>query len=137
MSNIEHTTIGHVYIPTTNIDDAVSWYEDNLGLILGDRFYDRGSLIAILKFFTNSKIAIILVETKDQKPLNINRNDRLFPVLSIYSKDIEKSHAYMVDHGIKVTSITTQGDNEAKYFYFYDLDGNLLEIAWSIWDPNF
>ena len=31
MSNIEHTTIGHVYIPTTSIDDAVSWYEDNLG----------------------------------------------------------------------------------------------------------
>lgn len=30
--------------------------------------------------------------------------------------------------------IHTFGDGEAKYFYFQDDQGNLLEAAWSRWD---
>lgn len=34
-----------------------------------------------------------------------------------------------------VEDLHTLGNGEAKYFYFRDLEGNLLEAAWSIWDP--
>jgi hypothetical protein len=32
--------------------------------------------------------------------------------------------------------LNTLGAGEAKYFYFRDNVGNLLEAAWSIWDPK-
>ncbi|WP_235782037.1 hypothetical protein [Paenibacillus senegalensis] len=32
--------------------------------------------------------------------------------------------------------LTSLGAGEARYFYFRDNSGNLLEAAWSIWDPE-
>ena len=45
------------------------------------------------------------------------------------------THTYLRNNGIAVETIRTLGEGEAKYFYFRDNQGNLLEAAWSIWDP--
>jgi hypothetical protein len=39
------------------------------------------------------------------------------------------------EKGVKVEELNTLGAGEAKYLYFRDIEGNLLEAAWSIWDP--
>ncbi|WP_259300194.1 hypothetical protein [Bacillus clarus] len=36
----------------------------------------------------------------------------------------------------KVEKIVTLRNNEAKYFYFGDLDENRFEAAWSVWDET-
>ena len=48
--------------------------------------------------------------------------------------DIEYTHKCMKDSGVEVEDIRTIGEEEAKYFYFVDNQGNLLEAAWSKWD---
>ena len=42
------------------------------------------------------------------------------------------THRYMKDSGIAVGELQQHGAGEAKYFYFRDNQGNLLEAAWSI-----
>lgn len=135
MSNHFLTTqVGYVYLPTTNIERTTLWYTQNLGLRLIQTFEDRGSLISILHFPHKHAIAIVLVETTEDRPLSISRNGSPYPVLTMNCPDIEYTHQYLSDHQVEVQEIRTLGNGEAKYFYFQDDQGNLLEAAWSQWD---
>lgn len=126
--------IGYTYLPTTKIDDSINWYTKNLGLKLISKFEDRGSFIGVLHYPHKNAIALVLIETEDYKPLEIIRNGRKFPVMSMDCPDIEYTHKILKDNGVEVEDINILGNGEAKYFYFKDNEGNLLEAAWSIWD---
>ncbi|WP_229106794.1 VOC family protein [Paenibacillus sp. 1001270B_150601_E10] len=78
----------------------------------------------------------LLIETTDQQSLSILRNGTPFPIMAMNCPDIEYTYKQLKDKGIQVDELHTLGDGEAKYFYFRDLDGNLLEAAWSRWDPQ-
>lgn len=58
------------------------------------------------------------------------------PVMAMNCEDIEYTHDLLKSRGVEVTSIEDLGDSEARYFYFKDDQGNLLEAAWSKWDPE-
>ncbi len=57
---------------------------------------------------------------------------RLWPLIA---QTLSTPHRSLKDSGVEVDELHTLGDGEAKYFYFRDNEGNLLEGAWSIWDP--
>lgn len=128
------TRIGYCYLPTTNIEESINWYLKNLGLKLMHKFEDRGSLIGVLHYPHKNSIAIVLVETKDYKPLEIIRNGNPFPLLAMNCTNIENTHKKLKENDIQVGDISVLGNDEAKYFYFRDNEGNLLEVAWSKWD---
>ncbi|SCY56326.1 VOC family protein [Alkaliphilus peptidifermentans] len=128
------TRVGYTYVPTTKIDESIYWYTKNLGLKLIDKFEDRGSLIAVLHYPHKNAIAVVLIETKDYGPLYIMRNGVKFPVMAMSCLDIEYTYKILKENGVEVDDINILGDGEAKYFYFKDNEGNLLEAAWSIWD---
>ncbi len=128
--------IGYNYIPTTNIDESIEWYVNNLGLKLINKFEDRGSLIGVLHYPHKNAIALVLIETSNNNPLKIMRNGKEFPVMAMNCDDIEYTYNLLKSKGVKVESIKTLGNGEAKYFYFQDNQGNLLEAAWSIWDQK-
>lgn len=130
------TRVGYSYLPTTNIQESIHWYTEKLGLKLINKFEDRGSLIAILHYPHKNAIALVLIETLDYKPLEIIRNGTRFPVLAMNCTDIEYTHNMLKEHGVEVEGIHNLGTGEAKYFYFKDNEGNLLEATWSIWDPE-
>lgn len=50
----------------------------------------------------------------------------------ILKNDIKQLKAEKVD----LQELMTLGNGEAKYFYFWDNQGNFLEAAWSIWDQE-
>lgn len=130
------TRVGYVYLPTTDIGGSVLWYTEKLGLQLVQKFEDRGSLIAVLHFPHKHAIAVVLVDTKDDEPLSIVRNGSPYPVLTMNCPDIEYTHQYLMEHQVEVQEIHSLGSGEAKYFYFKDDQGNLLEAAWSKWDTG-
>jgi catechol 2,3-dioxygenase-like lactoylglutathione lyase family enzyme len=78
----------------------------------------------------------LLVETEDKQALEISRNGHPFPIMAINCPDIEYTHRYLMSQGVLVEEISPLGAGEARYFYFRDNQGNLLEAAWSIWDPK-
>lgn len=128
------TRVGYSYLPTTDIQASIDWYKKNLGLKLINKFKDRGSLIGILHYPHKNAIALVLIETNDYNPLEIIRNGTKFPILAMACLDIEYTHKVLKEKGIEVEDINVLGEGEAKYFYFRDNEGNLLEAAWSIWD---
>lgn len=128
------TRVGYVYIPTSNIDASIEWYRSNLELKLIDKFEDRGSFLAVLHHPGKYSIAVLLIETEDQGRLQISRNGQGFPVMAINCPNIEHTHEYMKNSGVDVAELHTLGSGEAKYFYFRDNEGNLLEAAWSKYD---
>jgi len=130
------TQIGYVYVPTSNIDESIDWYTRNLNFQLKDKFIDRGSFLAVLHHPHQHSIALLLIETEDAGRLEISRNGKAFPIMAINCPDIEYTHRFLQDNGNKVEDLHTLGAGEAKYFYFRDNQGNLLEAAWSIWDPK-
>jgi catechol 2,3-dioxygenase-like lactoylglutathione lyase family enzyme len=128
--------IGHVYIPTSNLEKAIKWYTSHLDFKLINTFIDRGnSLVAVLHSPAKHAVAVLLVESTDTKRLEITREEQAFPVLALYCPDIEYTHSYLKSKNVQAGDIQVLGENEAKYFYFRDCDNNLLEGAWSVWDP--
>lgn len=132
--NFLFTQIGYAYLPTTDIDGTSQWYEKHLELKLMDKFEDRGSLIAILHYPHKHAIALVLVETKESHPLFIMRNGSPYPVLTMNCPNIEYTYRQLKESNVEVQEIQSLGSGEAKYFYFKDDQGNLIEAAWSQWD---
>lgn len=130
------TKIGYVYVPTSNIDESIEWYTRNLAFKLINKFQDRGSFIAVLHHPSKQSIALLLIETEDNHRLEISRNGNPYPIMAIHCPDIEYTHSYLKGNGVHVEELKTLGAGEAKYFYFRDNQGNFLEAAWSIWDPE-
>ena len=132
----KHTfsSIGYVYVPTSDIDGSIAWYTRHLNFKLMNKFPDRGSNIAVLHHPHKHAIALLLVETQDQARLEISRNGHPYPIMAINCPDIEYTHRTMRENGVAVEDLQVHGTGEAKYFYFRDDQGNLLEAAWSIWD---
>lgn len=130
------TQIGYTYLSTADIEDSIQWYEKHLGLKCIDEFEDRGSLIAIMHYPHKHSIALVLVETQACSPLYIMRNGSPYPVFTMNCPDIEYTYRKLKEYYVDVQEIHCLGEGEAKYFYFKDNQGNLLEAAWSRWDPT-
>lgn len=130
------TRVGYSYVPTTNLDESIAWYTDHLELKLVQKFEDRGSKLGVLHFPHKNAIAVLLIETDQVKPLEINRNGRPFPVMALNCPQIEHTYERLKQNGVEVEALEVLGQGEAKYFYFRDNQGNYLEAAWSIWDPK-
>lgn len=130
------TRIGYVYVPTSHLDESIAWYTSHLEFKLVNKFEDRGSWLAVLHHPGKQSIALLLIETRDEARLEITRNGRPFPVMAINCPDIEKTYNALKHQGVDVQDLHTLGNGEAKYFYFRDNEGNLLEAAWSVWDPK-
>ncbi|RIX53691.1 VOC family protein [Paenibacillus nanensis] len=130
------TRVGYVYVPTSNIDESIEWYTQHLEFRLINKFQDRGSYLAVLHHPHKNSIALLLIETEDKDRLEIIRNGRPFPIMAINCPDIELTHSALKEKGVEAEEIQTLGAGEAKYFYFRDNQGNYLEAAWSIWDPQ-
>jgi catechol 2,3-dioxygenase-like lactoylglutathione lyase family enzyme len=129
------TRIGYVYVPTTRIDESIAWYTSHLDFKLMNKFQDRGSYLAVLHHPHQHSIALLLIETTDWQPLEIARNGNPFPIMALKCPDIAFTHRFLKEKGAAVEDLHTLGAGEAKYFYFRDNEGNLLEAAWSMWDP--
>ncbi|OPA73752.1 hypothetical protein BVG16_27075 [Paenibacillus selenitireducens] len=128
--------IGYVYVPTPKLDESIAWYTKHLSFQLINKFQDRGSYLAVLHHPHQHAIALLLIETEDDHPLQISRNGKPFPIMALNCPNIEFTYDSLKNSGVEVEKLHTLGENEAKYFYFKDQVGNLLEAAWSKWDTT-
>lgn len=121
------TRVGYAYLPTTSIEASVSWYVNHLELKLVNQFEDRGSRIAVLRYPHKQAIAVVLIETTESKPLEINRNGTAFPVMAMNCPDIEYSYRKLKESGVTIVKeLSSLGAGEARYFYFRDNEGHLF-----------
>lgn len=126
--------VGYVYLPVKDIDKSVEWYQANLGISVKIPKFkdDLNTYIVVLNL--ENEVPILLFETNENNQGHFFRYKRPFQRFAINCTDIEHTHKVLKDRGVEVTDIIVRGENQAKYFLFKDIDGNLIEAAWSIWD---
>jgi len=107
-----------------NLNKAIDWYKENLGLRLQVNYDDH---TAIMNFNGNSKInspVICLIKLNDEEEFPTNSQNGTYPVLNLspaYSKSL---YDIFKKNGVKVE---TNPSNKA-HFKFFDLEGNQFEV---------
>lgn len=108
--------IDTVFVPTRNIEKALNWYVEILGGVPGWKS-EKGEYQCV-KFGDTS---ITLFFTNDQLYFQPRRS-----TFNFYVPNAEKAYQYLKNCGVEVTELNEYG---AKYFAFYDIDGNCLEVC--------
>ncbi|MED4907867.1 VOC family protein [Brevibacillus centrosporus] len=108
--------IDTVFVPTRDVDRALDWYVTVLGGTPGWRS-EKGEYQSV----TFSDTSITLFLTSDE-----NEFTPRHCAFNFYAPRAEAAYQHLVSHQVKVEEIAEWG---AKYFVFYDLDGNRLEVC--------
>lgn len=108
--------IDTVFVPIRDIKKAADWYVQVLGGTLGWSG-DDGEYQCIE--FGDTSITLFL--TDEQTYFEPRRS-----AFNFYVSNAEEAHSYLKENGVRVEEVKEYG---AKYFIFYDLDGNCLEVC--------
>lgn len=107
--------IDTVFLEVDNLDEAVSWYCENLGLRL--RWKNEFGYAAI----EVSETVLTLVE-------NTKRSEQSHMPFNFFTSDIEATYNQLVSKGVKVGKLNS--DSRFAHFDFEDLSGNILGFCW-------
>lgn len=108
--------IDTVFVPTRDIDKSLNWYVNILDGIPGWKS-EQGEYQCI-KFGDTS---ITLFVTDD--PVYFQSRRSMF---NFYVNNADEAYNHLKMNGVKVEEIKEYG---SRYFAFYDLDGNCLEVC--------
>ena len=112
---------GYFYIPVSDFDVSVKWYEDVLGfkLVLNDPLYRD--------LESPTGIRIMLIERRGNINSQMMYDTGEQASYGFIVDNIEEIHSYLISKDIRVTNI---GDYQGKSFSFFDPDDNRIEM-WS------
>ncbi|WP_042148044.1 VOC family protein [Paucisalibacillus sp. EB02] len=115
--------IGSIFIPVTDIEKSIDWYEKLLGVKKIDRWEDGAGF-----YFPTGSAQLALVKVVDPQPTEfIIKGDQKNSYFNFVVDDIETAHQHFKNNGILTTDIDTFGD--MKFFDFFDLDGNPFSVV--------
>ncbi|KHF40505.1 VOC family protein [Halalkalibacter okhensis] len=109
--------IDTICLTVSNVEQSSSWYQE-LGFKIA--FWGEGYRVLTVG---NSEVPLTIEEGSMS-----SKENQAYPIL--YTKDIENNHNKLQGKGIEVTEIKDDGDN--KFFDFYDLDNNKLQVC--LWE---
>ena len=119
-TDVKLSTIGQIALTVTNIERAVTFYRDKLGMTLMFQAPPK------LAFFVNGPVRLMLSEPESEGFKADNS------VIYYKVDDIEGSTATLKARGVKITSephlIARLPDHELWMAFFEDPDGNSLAM---------
>lgn len=106
--------IDTVFVTVTEMESAVEWYSNCLGLkpIWQDQH------ISVMGTGGETPVTIIQQNTSEEE----------HPLFNFLTDDIEKAHQHLREKGVKVDPITET--DILKTFDFLDPEGNRLNVCW-------
>ena len=113
--------IDHNQVPVMDLDQSIDWYVRILGFTLVDKPNDD---LAVLSLSSGS--TLLLWKSTDKTRANFVKNGEITPVIFFETKDIKKLQDNLIEHDVKIASITDEGF--AKFMRFYDPNGNLFGV---------
>ncbi len=115
--------VGSIFIPVTDMERSMAWYEEHLGVKKIDEWED-GVGYALSDGLT--QLALVKVGSHQETEFTI-RGDRKNPYFNFLTENIETVHEGFRKHDITVTDIEDFGGMKA--FDFNDPDGNPFSIV--------
>lgn len=143
--------IAHVGITVSNMDNAINFYGEILGLKLTGSMIMEGANVEILTGIKNAKLKVVYFNSSDDlqaPPIELLQfidcdtcskpYDRLSNVgiseVCFLVEDIDKTYKQLKEKGVKFLSspqffdLTSQNFGMSKAVYFKDTDGTVLEL---------
>ncbi|WP_299510509.1 VOC family protein [uncultured Rummeliibacillus sp.] len=125
MTNALLKGVEGIFIPVKDPANSAIWYGD----ILGFKLIYIEEEAAVMRIGEHSQTVVCLVRTLNPQPMNFPENK--FGVSKYYNfipnDDIEEIHKHLVSKKVKVNQIS--GDENTKFFTFYDPDDNPLGVC--------
>jgi catechol 2,3-dioxygenase-like lactoylglutathione lyase family enzyme len=132
--------LGHVLITVRNLERSKAFYIDLLGFRVLEEDPDHGGLFLTLGDYGNT---LDLFESRDPdaghqpratvgNPISLGVRHTAFAVAT--ERDLREAYEALVAAGVEIHK--TLDHVSQKSVYFYDPDGNLLEIVWERDNPQ-
>lgn len=115
--------VGSIFIPVTDLDRAVAWYQEHLQVNIIDRWEE-----GIGFYFPEGPTQFALIQVEGEPstefPMTKERKNVYFNFLT---SDIEALQVKLRSHGVKTTEL--HDFSGMLCFDAYDLDGNVLSFV--------
>jgi catechol 2,3-dioxygenase-like lactoylglutathione lyase family enzyme len=117
--------VDHVDLVVSNMDQAIAFYTEKLGLKIGhDGRPDGGRKHT---FLGDGAASFVALEEEPGFQTDRSGKQRLGH-LAFAVDDVEAAHAELIRRGVPITGERTDEDGKAKSYYFSGPDGIRLEI---------
>jgi glyoxylase I family protein len=113
-----------IFIPVKDSTLSAKWYEEKLGF----KLVYREEEAAVMQIGEDTKTVVCLVKTPNHQPMKFPDNN--FGVGKYYNfltDNIDETYRMLTERDVKLNHISCEG--EAKFFTFYDPDGNPLGVC--------
>ena len=131
MSGPRISRVAHVILNVRDPHESARWYCDTLGMELMSFNPDFG--VAFLSFGTQDH-DIGLARVPDGEPLGSPGVSHVALALEGDEDDLRAMYARVVSAGGKIDFVADHGIS--KSFYFFDPDGNRLEVLYQVLPPE-
>ncbi|WP_137744451.1 VOC family protein [Robertmurraya siralis] len=115
--------IGSIFIPVTNLDRSIDWFEKNLAVKKMARWEDGVGF-----YFPTGSTQLALVEVESPQPSEFAiKGKEKNGYFNFVVDNIDEAYQLLTDNGVTTAKIKDFGG--MKSFDFFDLDGNPFSVV--------
>lgn len=126
---IETKGIYHIGIPVNELERAVKFYTEILGMKVAKlNRDDMGDGLSRADLRTGDSMVVLFQRPKPIEKDALAEDGATHHAFTVDQEDFELATRKMKDWGVKVYKIPTVERASGRGFYFFDPDGNLLQL---------
>ena len=126
---IKTTGVYHIGIPVNDLDRAVKFYTEVLGMTVAKlNRDDMGKGLGRADLRSGNGMVVLFQRPKALEGDAIEREGATHQAFSVSRDDFELAKQKMTDWGVKVHDTPAVDRPTGSGFYFFDTEGNLLQL---------
>jgi catechol 2,3-dioxygenase-like lactoylglutathione lyase family enzyme len=126
---IRTTGVYHIGIPVDDMKRAVTFYTEVLGMSVAKTGTDdMGDKLSRTDLRSGDSIVVLFKRPKPLAGDGVERDGATHQAFSVSRDDFELARTKTKDWGVKVHSVASVDRPSGSGFYFFDTEGNLLQL---------
>jgi catechol 2,3-dioxygenase-like lactoylglutathione lyase family enzyme len=119
----------HVGIPVNDLDRAVKFYTDVLGMTIAKlNRDDMGKGLARADLRSGESMVVLFQRPRPLESDAVERDGATHQAFTVSREDFELAREKMRERGVKIHTTATVDRPSGSGFYFFDPEGNLLQL---------
>jgi len=126
---IQTKGIYHVGIPVNDVERAIKFYTEVLGMTVAKlNRDDMGDHLSRADLRSGDSMVVLFQRPKPIEKDALNQDGATHHAFIVDTDDFELAVKKMKDWGVKIHNVATVERASGRGFYFFDPDGNLLQL---------
>jgi len=121
--------VHHIGIPVDDMDRAVKFYTEVLGMSLARKGTDdMGKILSRAELRSGEDIVVLFQRPQPLERNAIEEDGATHQAFNVEPEDFELAVRKMGEWGVKIHTTPTVSRQKGRGFYFFDSEGNLLQL---------